>query len=105
VRTFESRASWQDHPPPHCSTPFVAAYALPSANFSLILASDGLWDVVAPKEVGGILHTVPTATWDGPFQQYQPEDRAAALRDEAFLRGSADNITVAVVSAALSAMR
>ena len=85
----------------------MAAYALPSANFSLILASDGLWDVVTPKEVGGILHTVPTATWDvtRPNQPYQPEDKAAALRDEAFLRGSADNITVAVVSAALSAMR
>ena len=85
-----------DHPPPHCSVPFVATYALPSAGFSLILASDGLWDVVAPEAVGGILSELPPGS--------RPADQAATLRDEAFQRGSADNITVAVVSAAPSAM-
>jgi serine/threonine protein phosphatase PrpC len=86
-----------DHPPPHCSVPFVKAYALPSASFSLILASDGLWDVVAPEAVGGVLSGLP------PVGR-TPAGEAATLRDEAFLRGSADNITVAVVSAAPSAI-
>ena len=85
-----------DHPPPHCCEPFVQTYALPSASFSLILASDGLWDVVATEAIGGLLSGLPPGR--------SSADAAATLRDEAFLRGSADNITVAVVSAAPSAM-
>ena len=81
-------------PPPHCHEPAVRALPLPAADggggepATLVLASDGLWDVVErEEEVIQLLREAGGAA----------EDQAAALRDEAFHRGSADNITVAVI--------
>ncbi|KAJ0700352.1 putative protein-serine/threonine phosphatase [Helianthus annuus] len=52
----------------------------------LILASDGLWDVVSNEEAVAMVK---------PIQS--PEDAAKTLMQEASERGSADNITVVVV--------
>ncbi|KAI3774477.1 hypothetical protein L1987_49033 [Smallanthus sonchifolius] len=52
----------------------------------LILASDGLWDVVSNEEAVAMVK---------PIQS--PEDAAKTLMQEASQRGSADNITVVVV--------
>lgn len=69
------------------------AYALAGACFvwcgRLVLASDGLWDVLDAEEVAPLLETVPRGADAGEMAQ--------ALRDEAFARGSADNISVVVL--------
>ncbi|KAI8547682.1 hypothetical protein RHMOL_Rhmol07G0215000 [Rhododendron molle] len=52
----------------------------------LILASDGLWDVVTNEEAVAIVK---------PIQE--PEDAAKRLMQEAYQRGSGDNITIVVV--------
>ncbi|XP_006646887.3 probable protein phosphatase 2C 10 [Oryza brachyantha] len=52
----------------------------------LILASDGLWDVVTNKEAVDMVR---------PIQD--PEQAAKRLLQEAYQRGSADNITVVIV--------
>ncbi|KAG7965491.1 hypothetical protein I3843_08G004600 [Carya illinoinensis] len=52
----------------------------------LILASDGLWDVVSNEEAVELVK---------PFQE--PEQAAKRLMQEANQRGSADNITIVVV--------
>ncbi|XP_057466849.1 probable protein phosphatase 2C 59 isoform X1 [Actinidia eriantha] len=52
----------------------------------LILASDGLWDVVTNEEAVGMVK---------PIQE--PEKAATRLTQEAYQRGSADNITTVVV--------
>uniref|UniRef100_A0A0E0CFN2 protein-serine/threonine phosphatase n=1 Tax=Oryza meridionalis TaxID=40149 RepID=A0A0E0CFN2_9ORYZ len=52
----------------------------------LILASDGLWDVVSNKEAVDMVR---------PIQD--PEQAAKRLLQEAYQRGSADNITVVIV--------
>ncbi|KAK1417674.1 hypothetical protein QVD17_26808 [Tagetes erecta] len=52
----------------------------------LILASDGLWDVVSNEEAVAMVKPIQC-----------PEDAAKTLMQEASKRGSADNITVVVV--------
>ncbi|KAL0327628.1 UNVERIFIED_CONTAM: putative protein phosphatase 2C 10 [Sesamum angustifolium] len=52
----------------------------------LILASDGLWDVVTNEEAVSMIKPIP-----------EPEEAARRLLQEAHERGSADNITVVVV--------
>ncbi|CAN8229773.1 unnamed protein product [Cochlearia groenlandica] len=52
----------------------------------LILASDGLWDVVSNEEAVGMIKTIE-----------DPEESAKRLMMEAYQRGSADNITCVVV--------
>lgn len=52
----------------------------------LILASDGLWDVVTNEEAVSMVK---------PIQD--PEEAAKRLMQEAYQRGSADNITIVVV--------
>ncbi|XP_073055444.1 probable protein phosphatase 2C 59 isoform X3 [Primulina eburnea] len=52
----------------------------------LILASDGLWDVVTNQEA---------VSMTKPIQE--PEEAAKRLMQEAYKRGSADNITIVVV--------
>jgi protein phosphatase 1L len=52
----------------------------------LVLASDGLWDVVTNDEAVSMVGPVP-----------DPEDAARMLTDEAYRRGSADNITCVIV--------
>ncbi|KAK4491040.1 hypothetical protein RD792_001761 [Penstemon davidsonii] len=52
----------------------------------LILASDGLWDVVTNEEAVSMTKPIK-----------EPEEAAKRLMQEAYQRGSADNITVVVV--------
>ncbi|KAJ7524289.1 hypothetical protein O6H91_18G085600 [Diphasiastrum complanatum] len=52
----------------------------------LILASDGLWDVITNKDAVTLVRTIP-----------DPESAARRLSDEASRKGSADNITTIVV--------
>ncbi|CAK9875829.1 unnamed protein product [Sphagnum jensenii] len=52
----------------------------------LVLASDGLWDVVTNDEAVSMVGPVP-----------DPQDAAKMLTDEAYRRGSADNITCVIV--------
>ena len=80
-------------PPPRCHEPSVRFVPLAaSAPHTLVVASDGLWDVVQPAELPGLIAAAAEAT-DGSESSV-----AAALRDEAFARGSTDNITVALVA-------
>ena len=62
-----------------------------TSNFDfLILACDGLWDVVTDDEAVAIAaHVLQTGN--------NPEDAAKRLRNVAFGRGSTDNITVLIV--------
>ncbi|XP_062218207.1 probable protein phosphatase 2C 10 [Phragmites australis] len=53
----------------------------------LILASDGLWDVVTNEEAVAMVKPI----------QDQPEEAAKKLLQEAYQRGSSDNITVVIV--------
>ncbi|GBG63391.1 hypothetical protein CBR_g38013 [Chara braunii] len=59
----------------------------PSDEF-LVLASDGLWDVVSNDEAVVMVQKFP---------KDKPEEAAKSLTDEAYKRGSADNITCIVV--------
>lgn len=52
----------------------------------IILASDGLWDVVSNEEAVAFVKSVPDV-----------EEAAKCLTDEAFKKGSADNITCVIV--------
>ncbi|XP_028058755.1 probable protein phosphatase 2C 59 isoform X1 [Camellia sinensis] len=52
----------------------------------LILASDGLWDVVTNEEAVAMVKPI-----------HEPEEAAKRLMQEAYQRGSADNITTVVV--------
>jgi len=52
----------------------------------LILASDGLWDVVTNEEAVAMVQPID-----------EPEQAAKKLMHEAYQRGSADNITIVVV--------
>ncbi|CAM6019925.1 unnamed protein product [Sphagnum balticum] len=52
----------------------------------LVLASDGLWDVVTNQDAVSMVATIPDA-----------EEAATKLTGEAFRRGSADNITCVIV--------
>lgn len=56
----------------------------------LVLACDGLWDVVTDEEAVDIAAYVLQ-------RDYQPEEAAKRLRNIAYGRGSTDNITVLVV--------
>lgn len=66
--------------------PEIQEEKVDSALEFLILASDGLWDVVTNEEAVGMVK---------PIQE--PEEAAKTLVREAFQRGSADNITAVVV--------
>jgi protein phosphatase 1L len=79
--------------PPHDAQPLVIATPevlerrLEQSDFFLILASDGLWDVFTNGEA---------CEW--VLQRNGSPDQAAqALVEEAYRRGSSDNITVVVV--------
>eukprot|EP00850_Spirogloea_muscicola_P002628 SM000010S04266 [mRNA] locus=s10:590112:592498:+ [translate_table: standard] len=52
----------------------------------LVLASDGLWDVVSNQDAVSMIQSITDA-----------QEAAKCLTDEAFRRGSADNITCVVV--------
>lgn len=86
-----------DLPPPRSAVPSVRVLELPPAaaaatSFTLLLASDGLWDVISVEELPALLDELQRAS---PWAD--ADEQAAALRDEAFLRGSTDNVTVVVL--------
>uniref|UniRef100_A0A7S1G7D5 PPM-type phosphatase domain-containing protein n=1 Tax=Bicosoecida sp. CB-2014 TaxID=1486930 RepID=A0A7S1G7D5_9STRA len=66
--------------------PDVARWEVTAADKFLVLATDGLWDVMSNEEVGEVIVTLA-----------DPQEAAARLVEYAFTRGSADNITVLVV--------
>ena len=88
-----------DHPPPRCSTPSVRCVALPvEANWTLVIASDGLWDVLGDDLPQLLSEAESVAARRGGVGRVADADElAASLRDEAFLRGSADNVSVIVI--------
>jgi serine/threonine protein phosphatase PrpC len=57
------------------------------ADSTLVLASDGLWDVVGHQEAADIIRDADSC-----------DDAARLLSGIAVKRGSADNVTVMVVS-------
>lgn len=68
-------------------------YEIPLENFEdnniLILACDGLWDVISDQEATNIAHNM--------VKKYDVEKAAKILRDIAYERGSTDNITVMLI--------
>eukprot|EP00299_Pterocystis_sp_00344_P009996 c4371_g1_i2.p1 GENE.c4371_g1_i2~~c4371_g1_i2.p1 ORF type:complete len:391 (+),score=66.01 c4371_g1_i2:37-1209(+) len=71
-------------------TPEVTNTELGKTDQFIVMASDGLWDVLDNQEVVDILHTRPNLL-------EKPENAARVLVTEAYKRGSCDNITVLVV--------
>jgi protein phosphatase 1L len=69
--------------------PELSRVDLAEGDTQLILASDGLWDVVDEAQCGSLLRHRP-----------EPLDAARALCEMASQRGSMDNITVLVVNLA-----
>lgn len=67
-------------------TPDVRDERLEAGDECLILASDGLWDVVSNQDAVRLVRDIPRA------------DKAAQrLVEEAYQRGSSDNISVVLV--------
>ena len=68
------------------ATPEVTAYDVDEDDFALVLACDGLWDVVSNADARDlVLDTVK-----------EPSMSAKRLGSEALARGSGDNVTVVV---------
>ena len=90
-------------PPPfnplHPSTPPLTPLAVLAGNRCLVLASDGLWDVLQNDEAVALAlqHAARGGGGGGA------EAAARALVQEAFVRGSMDNISVVVVLFTLKA--
>ena len=81
-----------DHPPPRSSRPSVRVVRIPhEGSFHIVVASDGLWDVVSKDEVPTLLAEAHSGA--------DAAELAATLRDEAHLRGSSDNVSVVVLCA------
>lgn len=77
----------------------AAAYTNPMTkpnNLSVVLASDGLWDVYTAAEVAALSHERLTAT-QGPVTAGGLELLASELARNAISRGSRDNVTVQVI--------
>ncbi len=72
------------------ATPEYADMQLNSDNHFLIIASDGLWDVVGSEEAVAMVK-------EGLDDKKSVDDVAEILQDEAIASGSGDNITVCVV--------
>jgi len=68
------------------STPYISETVLTSEHLFLVLACDGLWDVLSDEQVVTIVS-----------QQSTPHEAAELLRRTAFTRGSDDNISVVVI--------
>eukprot|EP01116_Phalansterium_solitarium_P020835 TRINITY_DN627_c0_g1_i1.p1 TRINITY_DN627_c0_g1~~TRINITY_DN627_c0_g1_i1.p1 ORF type:complete len:621 (+),score=214.55 TRINITY_DN627_c0_g1_i1:221-2083(+) len=68
--------------------PYVHEISLggPSKNHFLIMACDGLWDMINDKEAANMIAGIA-----------DPEKAAIRLRDHAFQQGSDDNISVIVI--------
>jgi len=65
--------------------PEVLIHQIQKEDDYLIIACDGLWDVLSNEEVIGIVH-----------KYGRPDRAAAALRDFSYSKGSEDNISVIV---------
>jgi len=71
------------------SRPFVRTIGLTAEDMFLIIACDGLWDVVSDQEaVQLVLEGV---------EKGEKDQSSVLLRDYAYMSGSTDNISVAVV--------
>lgn len=68
------------------ATPDVREEKLTSQDDVMILASDGLWDVLTNQEAVSLIKDIPDA-----------EKAAKRLTDEAYGRGSNDNISCIVL--------
>lgn len=66
--------------------PFITETHLESDDRSLIIACDGVWDVISDEEAVNIVHAID-----------DPKVATKALRDEALRKGSTDNITVVLL--------
>ena len=66
--------------------PDVMRWVCTDDDAYIVLATDGLWDVFSNAQVAGILQRCDS-----------PQKGAEILAQEAFTRGSTDNITVIVV--------
>ena len=67
-------------------TPDVATHEIGPDDIRLVLACDGVFDVMENAEVGAIVAEVPDI-----------HRAAATIRDEAIIRGSNDNVSVIVI--------
>ncbi|KAA0146519.1 hypothetical protein FNF29_07991 [Cafeteria roenbergensis] len=67
-------------------TPEICRHTIDEADAFLVLATDGLWDVMSNEEVGGAIYAVAA-----------PQTVAERLVREALSRGSSDNVTALVV--------
>lgn len=70
--------------------PDYKAYQLTQDNHFMILASDGLWDVIDNEKTVAMVHNA--------LQKKLPLDSIAkSLQDEAIKQGSEDNITICII--------
>lgn len=67
--------------------PYISHFQLSSSDEFLIIACDGVWDEISDQEAVGIVGR----------ESRDPFDAALKLRDFAYLLGSEDNISVAVI--------
>jgi serine/threonine protein phosphatase PrpC len=86
--------------------PEITTHTLTPDDQYLILASDGLWDVMSNEEVGTFITRSPPLPFPSPpvlfisrriSQRNEFQYLARDLCDEAILLGSSDNITVLVI--------
>ncbi|KAH3732712.1 protein phosphatase 2C [Pelomyxa schiedti] len=70
--------------------PYISNTKLTDDDRFLLLACDGVWDVLTDDKAGEIVNLALDAYGD------DPEAAAYVLRDAAYLNGSTDNISVAV---------
>jgi len=68
------------------ATPDIREESLRDDDEFLILASDGLWDVISNQDAAGIVRNI-----------HDPQRAAARLAEEALQRGSNDNISCIVI--------
>ncbi|XP_065890179.1 protein phosphatase 1E-like [Dysidea avara] len=79
-----------EHKPTITSEPDVASIKLDGTEDYLVLACDGIWDVIKPRHVPQLVYTHLTAGGS-------KESVAKSLIDHAKAEGSSDNMTVIVV--------
>jgi serine/threonine protein phosphatase PrpC len=63
----------------------------------VLLASDGLWDVMSSQEVVDFVHEVLSSDTDTHSQLEKRENMARMVANEALERGSADNVCVVML--------
>lgn len=66
--------------------PYLTKTQLKTEDTALVIACDGVWDVITDQETIDIIHAID-----------DPREGARALRDRALRKGSTDNITVVVL--------